>query len=116
MHPAANNPASHSRNPASERGFTLIELVITLIILSLLAYTVISRWSASTFDLQAAAEQLIADIRYTQMLAMTRGQRYRINYTSNSYRISDRTDSTTIPEPATKTQSGRWFDEFAGFK
>jgi prepilin-type N-terminal cleavage/methylation domain-containing protein len=101
MYPPVDDPARHNRNPAYVRGFTLIELVITLVILSILSYTVISRWSASTFDLQAAAEQLVADIRYTQMLAMTRGQRYRINFTASSYWISDRTNSATIPEPAT---------------
>jgi len=101
MHPAAQEQFQINRNPAEQRGFTLIELVVTLLIISVLAYTVVSRWSVSTFDLQAAAEQLVADIRYTQTLAMTRGQRYRINFASGNYWISDRSNGITIPQPAT---------------
>jgi len=68
-------------------GFTLIELMVTIIIISILAATVLLQWPGSTINLREQAEQLADDIRYTQSLAMTKGQRYRIVLSSASYQI-----------------------------
>jgi len=84
----------------NQQGFTLIELVATLIIVALLSIMAISRWSASSFNLPAQAEQLVADIRYTQTLSMTRGQRFRINFAADRYWLSNRDGSSNILHPA----------------
>lgn len=84
----------------NQRGFTLVELVTVVILVSLLAVTAISRWSATPFNLSAQAEQLLGDIRYVQTLSMTHGQRYRINFASDRYWFSNLDGSILIPHPA----------------
>ena len=85
---------------STQRGFTLVELVTVLIIVSLLAVTAISRWSATPFNLSAQAEQLLGDIRYVQTLSMTHGQRYRINFAADRYWFSNLDGSILVPHPA----------------
>jgi len=92
-------PKNHT--PPKQQGFSLLELVATLIIIALLSSAAISRWSASSFNLPAQAEQLIADIRYIQSLSMTRGQRFRINFSADRYSLSNRDNSSTLLHPAT---------------
>lgn len=74
---------------SAQRGFTLIELVIVIIITTILAAVVIGLWPGQVANVGAQAELLASDIRYTQMLSMTKGERYRLVITtaSNSYQI-----------------------------
>jgi prepilin-type N-terminal cleavage/methylation domain-containing protein len=86
---------------APQAGFTLVEIVVAILLIGILAYTVIPRYqNRSVFDVNAQAEQLASDIRYTQSLAMTSGQRNRINLAATSYQI---TTSAGVPavHPAT---------------
>jgi len=73
----------------SQRGFTLIELVMVMVIVGILAVVVVPRLTTQGFNLSAIAAKLATDIRYTQSLAMSQGQRYRINFTAGSYQITD---------------------------
>lgn len=50
--------------------FTIIELVFIVLLLGILSVTVISRWDQSAEQLQAATDQIIRHIRYTQHLAL----------------------------------------------
>lgn len=69
-------------------GFTLVELLIVIAIISILTVTVLPKWQAGGINLGAQANQLASDIRYTQSLAMTSGQRYYlIKQSSNTYQI-----------------------------
>ena len=63
-----------------ERGFTLIELVITKVVMALLVWVALPHSFASDVRLNAAARQLQSDIRYAQELAMTRGQHHQIRF------------------------------------
>ena len=47
-------------------------------------------------------EQIRRDLRYTQTLAMSKGERFRFNFTSTSYWISD-DSGTPISHPVTGT-------------
>lgn len=61
-----------------------------LVIVGLLAVFAAPRLTATQgITLSAVTAQLAANIRYTQSLAMSRGQRYRINFAANSYQITD---------------------------
>ncbi len=76
---------SHIKNTA---GFTLLELIFVLLIMSIISVTVMLQWTASGIDLGAQAKELASDIRYTQSLAMTNGQRYYlIKQSSTTYQI-----------------------------
>jgi len=88
------------------RGFTLIELVATLVLISILAVAVWPRApSSDSLTLRGRAEQLASDIRYAQTLSMTRGSRFCVVITASDYelRTTDAADSCTAvrePNPA----------------
>jgi len=66
---------------AGQSAFTLVELVVVLIIAGIIAAFVFPRSVNDTLVLAAQAGQVAGDIRYAQSLAMTQGQRFRINFT-----------------------------------
>ncbi|HOE17799.1 MAG TPA: type II secretion system protein [Syntrophorhabdaceae bacterium] len=76
----------------SRKGFTALELIIVIMVLTVLAASVIIKNPFSIQDYSAiAADQLIADIQYVQMRAMGVGSSYNLYFTigSNSYNIRD---------------------------
>lgn len=84
-----------------QAGFTLVEIVVAILLIGLLAYSVIPRYqNRGVFDVNAQAEQLASDIRYTQSLAMTSGQRNRINLAAASYQITT-SAGAPLAHPAT---------------
>lgn len=72
-----------------EAGFTMVELIAILALVSLLAFMAAPRFPGGGMDVSSQAEQLAADIRYAQTLSMTRGDRYGINLTTAGYQITD---------------------------
>lgn len=82
-------------------GFSLIELVIVTIIASILAVFVLPLWTGSTVNVAGQADQLAADIMYTQSLALTTGQRYYLSRASaTTYQIKN-SAGTAIAYPGT---------------
>jgi type II secretory pathway pseudopilin PulG len=76
----------------SLKGFTSIELIIVIIVLSILAGTAIVSFRLSDQDKSTiAADQLIADIQYVQMRAMGVGTSQSISFTNgnSAYSILD---------------------------
>src|SRR5580692_1274568 len=65
-------------------GFTIIELVVVMLIIAVLAVNVLNTYQGAPIDVGAQANQIVDDIRYTQALAMTKGVRYRIVFTTSS--------------------------------
>lgn len=65
----------------SQRGFTLIELVVILVILAILAAVIESRMpDYRAVNASAFADKLRADIRYAQSAAMTGNRRTRVHF------------------------------------
>lgn len=82
-------------------GFSAIELIVVLVMVGLLAVFAAPRlFTAQSITLPPVAAQLVANIRYTQSLAMSQGQRYRINFTPTSYQITDMS-GVPIVQPVT---------------
>lgn len=76
------------------KGFSLIELIVVFIIVVILATTVYLKWSSSSIRLNSQAALLADDIRYTQNLAMTQHQRFRLAITPpNTYQIQDESNN-----------------------
>ncbi len=83
------------------KGFTLVELVTVLVVVSILSLMFVTQWRGLSVNLAAQADQLVSDIRYIQSLSMTRGQRYRINFSAAGYSFSNAAGTVPVPHPAT---------------
>ena len=83
-----------------QKGFTLIELVIVLGIISTLAAVAIPRFSSSDNTLIAQADRLARDLRHVQAMAMNQSRTLIFNVQSvTTYRVTF--SGTTITDPAT---------------
>ena len=78
-------------------GFTLLELIATMLILSVVAVTVSMRWGASDATISYQADLLARNLRHVQMLAMTWDQSLRITGAGASYSVVCVTASATPP-------------------
>lgn len=90
------------------RGFTLVELIVAMLLISILAVAMWPRApSRESLTLQARADQLASDIRYAQTLSMTSGQRHCLLFDPvagppySGYRLrSGLTCATVVAHPA----------------
>ncbi|MBI4357077.1 MAG: prepilin-type N-terminal cleavage/methylation domain-containing protein [Gammaproteobacteria bacterium] len=96
-----NNHSPTTNHQSLTTAFTLIELVIVIAIISILAIILKPQYPADTIELRAQAEEIVSSIRYAQALSMTRGERFRINFTSTSYSFTDLAGTTSLAHPAT---------------
>lgn len=72
------------------KAFTLIELVIVIVIVAIIAVIATIAWPGQAISASAQAERLASDIRYMQNLAMTKHERYRVNFPSSTqYTLTD---------------------------
>ena len=73
----------------NQKGFTLIELVMILVLVGILAVFVAPKLPNITSSRAISfSDKLRADIRYAQNLAMTRNRRTRVILTNTSYAIT----------------------------
>lgn len=88
------------RQIAWQKGFTLIELVIVLGIISSLAAMAIPRFTNSDSTLMAQAHRLARDLRHVQAMAMNQGRTLLLDIQSiTTYRVTF--NGTTITDAAT---------------
>ena len=72
---------------ADSRGFTLVEIIMVVVLMGILAVSVVPKFvDTSAFSLAGGAAMAVADIRYTQELAMgTNSVKTIVFTTSNTY-------------------------------
>lgn len=71
-------------------GFSLVELILVIAILSILAVPIYFRWSGSFMTLTSQAQILANNLRYTQNLSMAQHQRFSlVRLSATSYQIQD---------------------------
>jgi len=87
----------------NNQGFTLVEIIIVLVLAAILAIGAMARLPNTTLTLGAQADQLASDIRLTQSMAMTRGQRFRINLNAGTYQIVAQDGTANVVHPVTGT-------------
>lgn len=75
----------------SPRGFTLVELVVTLIVLGILAVAVLPRFfDRRDFDARAFLDQTAAALRYAQKSAIAQRRTVCISFGANSVTLTIR--------------------------
>jgi prepilin-type N-terminal cleavage/methylation domain-containing protein len=91
-------------------GFTLIEIVVTILIISVLAVAAYTQLSSVALNAGSLAQQVANDVRYTQALSMYTGQRYYLmGLSSTSYEIANGSGT-----PVTMATGGSVFNFPAG--
>lgn len=72
-----------------QRGFTIVEMIVVMLVLSVLAVTVGMRWNATSTILPYQAELMARNLRHAQLLAMTWGQNLQVVLVSpTNYRVN----------------------------
>lgn len=86
-------------------GFTLIELVVLVVIISILAFVLITKFSFTASNLMNARVRLMSDVRYIQSLAVSRGAIYGIEFNpaAETYSLYVGTPTTKIKDPMKPT-------------
>ncbi len=90
-------------NSPRDAGFTLVELTVMIVIIALVAAVAVPRLANITgVKASATARKLQSDVAYTQNLAMSQNQRFRIVFPSaTSYEVRDSTGAlATNPDGA----------------
>jgi len=89
----------------NEYGFTLIEIVVVMVLISIVAATVFTR-SITTDDLNliSRAEKIQSHIRYAQSMAMKTNDVWGINCVSNTYWLFKENFSQKVKLPGENRQ------------
>lgn len=89
-------PARPFAGGARTAGFTLLELVVVLVLLSALALIAVPRLVESGFRSAAFAEQIATAFRYAQRLAVASGCEVQVEVSAatHSYRLTRRNDGS----------------------
>jgi prepilin-type N-terminal cleavage/methylation domain-containing protein len=80
------------------RGFTVIELTMVMVVVTVLAVVALMRIQNTEISTTVEADHLARDIRHMQMLALTWGQTLRLTFpAANQYRVVCASGSATPP-------------------
>lgn len=80
-----------------ERGFSLIELIIVIVLLGIVAAVAIPRWrGGSGFEERAVRDQIVAALRYAQKSAVAARRTVCVTFSSSPSRV-DFTISAAYP-------------------
>ena len=89
---------------AKSGGFTVVEILILVVIISIAAMIAVPLMSSSAgMQIRSAANMISADLEYAKSLAITRGQNYSVVFDTinDSYQIQDQSGNV-IPHPVKK--------------
>ena len=82
----------------SSQGFTIIELIMVVVLIGILAVSVVPKFmDTNAISLQGGAAMVVADIRYTQELAMGTHQAKTITFTTNDTYYTVNSQTMNLP-------------------
>ncbi len=88
----------------NQRGFTLIEMVLVVMIIGIAAACVVPMFtSAASFQVKSAADMIAADLEYVKSLSISKQQPYSVVFdnSNESYEIRD-PNGNVITNPVTQ--------------
>ncbi len=80
-----------------EKGFTVIELVMIMVVVGILAAVIVLRMDFESIKLYSATRKVAGDIRYVQKLAISNQTRAGMEFNVNGYEVYS---DITVPTPA----------------
>ncbi len=82
-----------------------MELVILIVVISILSFVLITKFSFTASNLMAARVKLMNDLRYSQSLALNHGGTYGIDFSpaTESYTLFKDTPATPVKDPLKPT-------------
>jgi len=98
-------PATTHVRRLRPNGFTMIELLIVVFILSIAALTAVPMMSsAGSVQVRSAAHKIAADLAYAKSMAISRGQDYSVVFdaATESYQIEEALLGIVVPHPVKK--------------
>ena len=90
-------PMLTSSRPSRVSGFTLIELVMIIVVMTILGIVVLTRYRPVALSVSVEADRLMRDIRHMQMLAITWGQTLRFVPAGTTYSVRCASGSAVPP-------------------
>ena len=87
---------------ADSRGFTLVEIIMVVVLMGILAVSVVPKFvDTSAFSLAGGAAMAVADIRYTQELAMGTHSSKTIVFTTSNNFYTVNSQTVNLPSKVT---------------
>jgi len=102
-----------------KNGFTLIELVMIIVILSILVLTAVpNATTTSSIKLQAACQRIASDLRYAQEMSMAQQVRFGISFdpVNEAYFVYRVNIATKTIDPQTRNNFDISFTQLNEFK
>jgi MSHA pilin protein MshC len=83
-----DHPVPRCRNRCRSQGFTLMELIVTLVVVGIIAAFAASRFfDRTTFESYGFFEESLSAVRYAQKLAIASGCDIRVTFTGSGYSL-----------------------------